>query len=236
MNRLRCAFQRVGLDVNRYPVGTPAWRRVTLMEHHGVSVLFDVGANDGGYVRECRRLGFSGRVVSFEPVSAVRERLKESSSKDPLWSVEPWAIGRDFAQVTINVAGNAGASSSIRPMLDLHRRVAPASVYVHEERVEQRPLRSVWRDHADQADRAYLKVDVQGYEGEVLSGLGDFLEICTGLQVEASLTPLYEDDFTLEDTLAFAADNGFAVFAVEPGFSDKETGRMLQADVVLYRS
>jgi len=206
------------------------------MNHHDVSVLFDVGANDGGYAKECRRHGFSGRVVSFEPISVIRQRLEASSAKDELWSVEPWAIGRESDHVTINVAGNAGASSSIRPMLDLHQQVAPSSAYVREEIVEQRPLKTIWRDYADNEDRAYLKLDVQGYEGEVLAGLGDFLEICIGLQVEASLTPLYENDFTLEDTLGFAADSGFVVYAVEPGLSDPETGRMLQADVILYRS
>lgn len=206
------------------------------MDQHDVNILFDVGANDGRFVKECRRLGFSGRVVSFEPISTIRKALEESSAGDPQWSVEQWAIGRDGRQVTINVAGNAGASSSIRPMLDLHERAAPTSAYVREELVEQRSLASVWRDHASEADRAYLKVDVQGYEGEVLAGLGDFLQVCAGVQIEASLTPLYEDDFTLENALSFAGENGFSVWGIEPGFTDEQTARMLQVDVILYRS
>jgi hypothetical protein len=81
-----------------------------------------------------------------------------------------------------------------------------------------------------------LKVDTQGYEMEVLKGAGGLLGRTVALQLELSLVPLYEGAPTIAQMISFAADNGFELFNLIPGFRDKRSGRLLQADGFFVRA
>ena len=60
---------RLGLDVQRYPGSDPLHGLSLLLRHLAVDLVVDVGANDGGYARSLRRLGYAGQIVSFEPLA-----------------------------------------------------------------------------------------------------------------------------------------------------------------------
>jgi hypothetical protein len=196
----------------------------------------DVGANSGGYGRELRAGGYTGNIVSFEPVSSVFEQLVAATSKDPYWRAVQCALGPVRAEVTIHVAGNAAASSSMLPMLERHAAAAPSSRYVATEQVAQHRLDDMWPDLGGEAHATFLKLDVQGYERHVLNGAPDLLATCRGLQIETCLVPLYADGISFEEGLALAAAHGFQVEGVEPGFTDPHTGQLLQADLLMFRA
>ena len=81
-------------------------------ERFGVDLVFDVGANVGQFGSEIRTMGFAGRIVSFEPLSAAHARLSAAAKRDPAWSVHPrCAIGDHDGTVEINIAGNSVSSS-----------------------------------------------------------------------------------------------------------------------------
>src|SRR3954466_12945604 len=85
--------RRAGVDVVRYPRGTPVGGHLEdLLGELGVTLVLDVGANVGEYGVLLRRLGYAGRIVSFEPVAANVEGLR--SRVDALWAVEHVALGR----------------------------------------------------------------------------------------------------------------------------------------------
>ena len=224
-----------GVDVSRLR-DTPGYRRVQLLNHHAVSLVWDIGANDGGYARESRRFGYRGRIVSFEPLHEPYRMMKEHAVHDPLWTTLPYALGAESGEATLNVAGNRGASSSFLPMLDRHRVAAPTATYVATQTVQVHRLDAVWQEFAGSSDRMFLKVDVQGFERQVLDGAAGLLDICVGLQLELSFVPLYEDSMSYQDAFDLAVSRGFTVMSLEPGFTDQWTGQMLQADVVFLKT
>jgi FkbM family methyltransferase len=231
----RLLAQRLGVDVRRFPDGQPGYRRVQLLETHGIDCVFDVGASDGRYGLDLRRFGYSGRIVGFEPLSDAFTRLQGHARHDNRWVAERIALGRDTREVTLNVAGNDGASSSILPMLEEHLQAAPEARYVGSEVVDQRPLDDVWRALAPGTLRPFLKLDVQGYEREVLAGAATFLRTCAGIEVELSFVPLYDGGMLYGEALDAMDTLGFALMMLEPGFTDPRSGRMLQADGVFFR-
>ncbi len=82
---LKRAFHNVGLEVKRYsPTRSEETRFLTGLTHHGVNLVFDVGANEGQFAQRLRESGYSGRIVSFEPIAGVWEKLKRASENDPL--------------------------------------------------------------------------------------------------------------------------------------------------------
>lgn len=225
----------MGVTVRRYPAGDDLFRVVTLMQTVGVTVLLDIGANDGGHARAVRRLGYGGRIASFEPTSSAWQRLDRAAVSDPMWDIFPWAVGDADQDVKIGVAGNAGHSSSVLPMLETHALAAPDSKYVSSENVQMVRLDSVWDAVVAEADIPFIKIDVQGAEGLVLDGASTSLDRVVGVQTELSLAALYDGQTDYQEVLDRLTSRGFALAGVIPGFSDPRTGRMLQFDGIFIR-
>ncbi|WP_331527264.1 FkbM family methyltransferase [Nocardioides sp.] len=227
----------MGLDVQRYPQSDPLHGVSLLLAHLRVDLVFDVGANAGGYARTLRRLGYRERVISFEPLSGPFARLAAVAQGDPLWDVVRCAVGDHEGDALVHVAGNAGASSSVLPMLASHMAAAPGATYVADERVPLHRLDELVRDHVS-GRRCFLKLDVQGYERAVLDGATDLLadDRLVGVQAEMSLVPLYEGSMLWRETVELLSGHGFELAALIPGFADPTSGRLLQADGVFIRT
>ena len=61
-----------------------------------------------------------------------------------------------------------------------------------------------------------IKVDVQGFEYEVLLGFGGLLQNCLGIEIETHLYPIYQGQKLLGDMVAFLADFGFVLRRLQP--------------------
>jgi FkbM family methyltransferase len=236
MHRARLLMQRVGVDVSRSPGTRPEHRRVQLLRHHGVSTVLDVGANAGQYARELRRFGYCGDIVSFEPLAGPWRELQRHAAADSRWTAVCCALGAESREVVINVAANAGVSSSVLPMLDRHVSSAPEARYIAQEKVAQHRLDDLAQEYVRPTDRVFLKLDVQGYEFQVLEGAKRLVDDVVGVQLELSLVPLYEGGLVCHDALNLLRARGFVLESLEPGFSDPSTGQLLQVDGIFFRN
>jgi FkbM family methyltransferase len=227
---------KFGLEVSRYNAVESAEARVfALLEHHRIDTVIDVGANDGGYGRLLRRGGYKGRIISFEPLEAEHRALSAAAEDDALWSVAPrMALGRENTELDIHVAGNS-ASSSILPMNRTHEAAEPTSRYVGVQRVAVRRLDEVDLPDVTPQARCLLKIDTQGYEMAVLEGAERLLQRLAGVQLELSLTPLYDGQALYLDLIRWLQERGFELWNVIPGFVDPVSARMLQFDGVFFR-
>lgn len=234
---LRRALQRLGLDVRRHrPQATPTGRLTSMLQAHGVQVVFDVGANTGQFALELRAGGYAGRIVSFEPLAAAHAVLSRRAAGDPLWmAAQRGALGASEGELVLHVAGNSVSSSAL-PMLALHRDAAPGSATVANERVPMSTLDRVAPAFLAPGEVAFLKIDTQGYEDRVLSGAGATLHAVAGIQLELSLVPLYDGQLDYEAMGAQVRELGYVPWAIWPGFCDPRDGRMLQVDVVYFRA
>ena len=234
---LKSSARQFGLEVRRFlPSSSAAAQMSTMLSWHKVNLVFDVGANVGQYVSELRsHVGYRGRIISFEPMSLAHEKLTRAAVKDELWDVhERVAIGAVDGMVSINIAGNS-VSSSVLGMLDAHKSAAPQSCYTSAELVPLVPLDSVALGHFKDDSTAFLKIDTQGYEGEVLRGAVETLKRVAGVQIELSLIPLYDGQMLMFDLIDWMKASGFDLWGIAPTFADPESGRMLQVDATFFR-
>jgi FkbM family methyltransferase len=226
----------LGLDVARYPESDPLYMLVRLLNSSAVTLVLDVGANEGGYGRSIRKLGFGGRIVSFEPTAAAFRRLRSAAAADARWEARALALGDHDGRAEINVAGNSAASSSLLPMLPRHRDAEPSSAYTHVEEVEIRRLDSLWGEVCQDCDRPFLKLDVQGAEGAALEGAGNVMDHLAGVQLEMNVVPLYDGQASFRELLDLLNARGFQLAGLIPGFTDRRTGQLLAADGVFLRA
>jgi FkbM family methyltransferase len=230
------AARYLGIDVTRFPQCSPDYGIVQLIRRSRADVVLDIGANSGQYGVALRRFGYHGRIVSFEPLDGPLAQLRRTAEADPLWSALPYALGDRETTITLNVAANDGASSSVLPMLGRTTRACPEARYVGRQEAEQRRLDAVWPEVTKPGERVFVKLDVQGYEEAVLRGSGDCLASCCGLQMEVSAVPLYEGSLLFARALEMAeSEYGLSLMTVIPVFSDQRTSQVLQYDVVLLR-
>jgi hypothetical protein len=71
----------------------------------------DVIANVGQFGRWLRNHGYTGRIISFEPISEVYRLLVQEVRGDVLWETKNVAIGDRCGTATINVGSNSALSS-----------------------------------------------------------------------------------------------------------------------------
>jgi hypothetical protein len=107
---------------------------------------------------------------------------------------------------------------------------------VKTEEVDLRRLDTIAPEYATASDRVFLKVDVQGFEYQVLQGATQFLSKVVGIQMELSLISLYEGDHLLVAMLHEMESRGFGLWSLIPGFVDPSTGRLLQVDGVFVKT
>ncbi len=232
----RSALRKCGLDVRRFRPGSSAEAALQkMLAVHRINLIVDVGANTGQFGELLREGGYTGRIVSFEPLSAARRKLTAAAARDPLWEVAPpMAIGDADGEIQINVAGNSVSSSAL-PMLKSHAEAAPASVYVGTETVPLRTLDSVVDPYVRPDTVMFLKIDTQGYEDRVLRGARSVLSRTQGLQLELSLVPLYEGQKLFAELLAELHAAGFELWNMTAAFIEPVNGRLLQIDATLFR-
>jgi FkbM family methyltransferase len=203
----------------------------------GASIVLDVGANLGQYGDSLLHGGFSGTLISFEAIPDIHARLCEHAKRSSRsWLVAPCAaVGSSKGQIEINIAGNS-VSSSVLPMMPAHLDAAPQSKYVRKQLVDIARLDEISAPLIPATGTILIKVDTQGYEMEVLKGASGLFGRTVALQLELSLVPLYDGAPTIAQMISFAEDSGFELFNIIPGFRDKRTGRLLQADGFFVRA
>jgi FkbM family methyltransferase len=229
---LRRVLYRRHLDlvVDPYPA-----RVAATLAHFGVTTVLDVGANIGQYATALRASGYAGAIVSCEPLSDAFEHLNRRAAHDPRWEVLRTAVGAEAGTAEINVSANS-FSSSLLPMTEAHISAAPGSGTVASERVPVTTVGELVRARGLEPGHTLLKIDTQGYEAQVLDGAGPLVGQLTAVSLELSFVPLYEGQQLFDNLVTRLRDAGYLMYALEAGFGDRRTGRMLQCDGLFVRA
>jgi FkbM family methyltransferase len=219
----------LGVQVLHYQLERdPFGQLLRAVQHFGIDLTIDVGANAGQYGQELLNAGYAGDLYSIEPQPDAHAALMTRAREVPRWHVlEAMALGPVDGVVTLQVAGNS-LSSSVLPMLERHTASAPQSATVGQIEVAQRTLDGVMLRHLRPERKVLLKIDTQGYEEQVLSGATTCLAHISLVQLEMSLVPLYRGQRLWAEMIELMRKHGFGIWSVQPEFCDPVTGQLLQ--------
>lgn len=157
------------------------------MQQLEIDCVLDVGANRGQFAGELRQIGYSGLIVSFEPVASEFEALQDKFRTDSAWRGFRLALGSTQESKPITVQKLTVMSSLLEPIA--------AETNCRTEIIEVRRLDELLPSVLPGADpsRIFLKMDTQGYDLEVFKGAAGCLERIVGIQSELSIQPLYKN-------------------------------------------
>jgi FkbM family methyltransferase len=206
-----------------------------LMHFYGrpVDLVIDVGGNTGGFGLELRHSGYEGRIVSIEPVAEAFAKLGAERVGDPAWAARHMALGRTAGKAMINVAANDAASSSLLAMSDRQLRAAPESRIIDTQEVVVDTLDHFYESLEDRGTTRMLKLDTQGYEGEILAGGTRSLAEFSLVYVELSVTPLYQGQALMHEIIGTLHHAGFEIIDLQPYMVEPGTGNLLQLNSLL---
>lgn len=237
---LHMLLHGIGYDIHRFDPAASTLpealtRRRKLFESYGIDVVLDIGANSGRFGREVRnQIGFSGKLVSFEPLRSAFELLRDGAIGDANWETFNCALGDEAGHIEINVAGNSESSSFLN-MLPAHVESAPDSAYIGREMVEITTLDSIFPGICPVGSNVYLKIDTQGFERRVIAGARNSLDQIDTIQLEMSLVPLYQNELLFGPMHDLLTSEGYTLVSLEPGFWDHDSGQLLQTDGIYHR-
>jgi FkbM family methyltransferase len=212
-NFVQQILKRCGLLIVRLPhEGTLGRELGRVIAQRNIRTLVDVGAHEGLYGERWRALGFSGRIISFEPGEGPFKRLQQRAGD--LWEVHQLAIG--------NVSG-------VAEFFEYEESEEYASLRRPSGRLGMPPL-TVCRSYpADvqtldhilprlQVDvsSSFLKIDTQGHDAAVLDGAKESLGTAAAVQVEIPMFGLYEEAPRAEELIHRIRDAGFDLIGMFP--------------------
>lgn len=224
---------KMGIPVIKY-LKPDLNRRMKIIDHYKIDLLFDIGANTGQFGELMRTLSYKGEIISFEPLKDAFSKLERIAQKDKNWKAQNYALGDTNSTSYINIAGNS-VSSSILDMKDKHIENAPESKYIGKQEISIKMLNSVFNNFYSENKNVMLKIDTQGFEKQVLLGADSILKNVLLIQLEMSLTNLYENELMFLDMIQFMETINFKLIGIESGFSDKLSGELLQVDGIFKR-
>ncbi len=204
-----------------------------LLRELDVDVVLDVGANVGQFAKHARRMGYRGRIVSFEPVPDLVEVLEAKAADDPDWHVVPCALGDQDGTAEIN--WSPGTLSSLLPASDFGRQWNDVLDDTTTREIRIRRLADVWDQAVAGLDapRPFLKMDTQGYDVETFRGAGDHVAQLLGLQSEVAMVPIYDGMPRFPDQLALYESAGFETTGMFPVNRDRDTLRAIEFDLMM---
>ena len=203
--------------------------RQLFLNYYGINVLLDVGANTGQYASLMRRIGYEGKIVSFEPLSSAFAGLTNNSMDDNNWLCENFALGNTEEKAVIHVSGNS-YSSSLLDILPSHIAFDADSDYISEETIQVKRMDDIFSNYCLPTDVVMLKIDTQGFEKNVLEGARESLKNITLLQLEISIEPLYDKEVLFVEMVNYLQETGFELFTLENGIRNPKSGKLLQVD------
>lgn len=132
-------------------------------------LAFDVGSHVGDRVACFRRLG--ARVVAVEPQPALARTLRLIYRRDLQVMVEETAVGRQAGSAELHLNPRNPTVSTLSGALIASARRAPAWQDQRWTRQVRVPVTTLDRLIERHGDPAFIKIDVEGLEAEVLAGL-----------------------------------------------------------------
>lgn len=238
----RSMAHRAGIDITRWPhrpeAGVIDRALDEVLRSRGINCVIDVGGNRGQTARRMRTLGYTGRIVSFEPSPTVLPVISAAAARDPDWIVRPVALSSQPGQAELRLHKGPELDS----LLDALPGVVD-QIPIMEETGTATITLSTLADEFEQIvagieePQVLLKSDTQGHEVEVLRGAGEkgLDEVVVAVLVELAAQPIYAGQPLMTTVMDLIMTDGFNPVAFEPWFDSSDGLQMVELDALFMR-
>jgi len=196
-----------------------------------IGTIIDVGANIGQFINWSSATFNNPYIYAFEPIQSVFNQLKVKFGNKDNIELFNYAIGNVSGELNINVNENS-PSSSILDLDTKHIENFNFAVNTKKEVINVRTLDSFYETF-NLKSNLLVKIDVQGFEHNVILGANEILSLAKVVIVELSFLSLYKNQLLFDDVAIMLRDLGFRYKGnLEDQSRDKESGAPMFVDAV----
>ncbi len=186
-------------------------------------LILDVGANHGDFSQAAAEVFPEAEIFLFEPLPSLKERLENlCKDRDSRWNLISCALGSVETMMMLHLAEDADDIGSFVGFSEEYRSVNSEAKPVQQIECQVRPLDSIVVERAiTKVD--LLKIDVEGFELQVLEGAKKTLALTQALIIEFSLIRnSNQENITLSQFLSILEQAGFKIVNIIPSWFDKK--------------
>lgn len=194
--------------------------------------VVDIGANRGQFALVVRRILPTAAIYSFEPLPIPARRFKDIFFGQQNVVLYQSALGADDREVTMHISARDD-SSSLLAITDAQSTLFPGTEEAAVTTVRVRPL-CTFIGKEKITHPALLKLDVQGFEFEVLKGCEDMLDAFSHVYAECSFIELYKGQPLVPEIISWLHARQFTLRGIYNLCYDKK-GQAIQADFLFCR-
>ncbi len=202
-----------------------------LKKKYNFKTIFDIGANEGQFAGAILKLYPTAKIHSFEPLHNTFLKLQENFKNNINVTPYNFALGKYNEDRDI-FCNEYSPSSSLLEMLDLHKTNFDFAVKVQPSKISIRRLDDFFNQPV--VGPVLLKIDVQGFEMNVLEGGKNVLKQADVLLIEVSFVRLYKDEPLFDDIYSYLVKEGF-YYAGNVEQLMGSDNQILQADALFIR-
>ena len=198
-----------------------------VLERLDFEFIVDVGANRGQFALISSKIFPKAKIHSFEPLEEPAQIFKRIFGSDPNVILHTCAIGRKKTTATIHITRDDD-SSSLLPITKTQSSMFPGATEKETRQVTVLPLSQALGTTLI-PPASLLKIDVQGFELDVLQGSEDILDKFSHLYIECSFIELYAGQALAHQIIAWLEQRDFVLSDVRNLYYEKN-GKAVQGD------
>ena len=198
-----------------------------------LKTVIDIGANKGQFALASRKYAPNAKIFSFEPLenpSKIFSKIFLNDKNTYLYSV---AIGPKPRNLFINLSARED-SSSILKIGHNQTKLFKGTDFIGKKKIRVAPL-NFFSNKRKILRPSLLKIDVQGFEFEVLKGSLSLLKYFDFIYCECSYIELYEKQKLAPEIIVLLKSNGFSLVKIYNAIFDKNN-KTIQADLFFMNS
>ncbi|MGB0579777.1 MAG: FkbM family methyltransferase [Limisphaerales bacterium] len=198
-----------------------------------VNTILDVGANIGEFSEWVAKFWPEAKIHAFEPLPCCLSPLQQVAARHPQVSIHEFALGEKSGEAEM-FENEFSPSSSLLPMTDRHREIWPKTAKDKPVNVPIRTL-DAFVEENQLSTPTLLKLDVQGFEINVLRGASKALKNVAVILSEVQFDAFYEDQTDFLDLQILLKEHGFRFLEFADERRLNEEHRLVYADAVFVR-
>ena len=203
------------------------------LQKKNIKTIIDIGANQGQFSEKMRILFPQSKIISFEPLNEAYQILKKNFLNDQNYEIYNIALGSTKGVTEIE-KNEYSPSSSLLEMNLAHKNNFNFAINTEKVEIDIDLLDNIIEPSAI-IRPALMKIDVQGYEDQVINGSSNTLKNIDIIICEMSYLELYKNQILFDKLYETFISMGFSYHGNLEQLHSPIDNEILQGDAIFIK-